>query len=387
MYYAPPSVADFTPAQFGLVQGAQLGAQASFSARVSDVGGTGVKRVVVGYHDGSTWKFVDLQQSAADPTAWTGGGPSSTTDPEFFVQAVDGGGNVSVTSYKGRYYLAPPPPAQGGGGVSWTLTGTHGANGWFTSDVTATVTAPDGSALALDGSSFDKHSPVSITGTGVHLLGIRVVDAVTNVPVGIDSANPTIAVSSPASSAVLTAGDDTRVSFACADEGSGVATCSATLDGAPVANGAVATNTVGTRTLVVTATDGAGNTATKTVTFAVHWPFTGFFSPIDNLPTLNVVKPGQAVPVKFALGGNRGLSIFAPGYPVLATIACAVGVPTDPVEQTVTAGSSSLQYDAGANQYSYIWKTPSSGWPSGTCRQLQLKLVDGTTHVANFKAK
>jgi uncharacterized repeat protein (TIGR01451 family) len=386
VYYAPPSVSDYTPAQFGLVEGAQLGTQASFSVRASDTGGTGVKRVLVGYHDGPTWKFVDLLQSSTDPTAWTGGGPTSTTNPEFFVQAVDGGGNVSVTSYKGRYYLAPPAPSPGGG-ISWTFTGTLGDNGWFRSDVTAEVTAPAGTELGLDGGPFTLKSPVAITGTGVHLLGIRLQDTVTNVPVGIDAAAPTIVVSSPVDGAVLTAGDGTRLGFVCADEGSGVASCTATLDGSPIANGADVSTKVGSRTLVVTAKDGAGNSTSKTLTFAVHWTFSGFFNPVNNPPTLNVVKPGQAVPVRFGLGGNQGLAIFAAGYPVVATIACSASAPTDPVEQTVTAGNSSLQYDAGSNQYTYVWKTPSAGWPAGACRQLVMKLVDGTTHVANFKAK
>ena len=42
-----------------------------------------------------------------------------------------------------------------------------------------------------------------------------------------------------------------------------------------------------------------------------HWPFTGFFSPVDNLPTVNVAKAGSTIPVKFSLGGNRGLGILA----------------------------------------------------------------------------
>ena len=151
VYYAPASVTDFTPAQFGLVEGAQIGGQAAFSVRAGDGAGTGVKRVLVGYHDGAVWKFVDLQQSTGDPGLWTGGGPSTKVDPEFFVQAVDGGGNVSVTSYKGRYYLAPPAPTPSNG-VSWTFAGTPGANGWFTSDVVATVTAPSGSTVDVDGS-------------------------------------------------------------------------------------------------------------------------------------------------------------------------------------------------------------------------------------------
>ena len=54
----------------------------------------------------------------------------------------------------------------------------------------------------------------------------------------------------------------------------------------------------------------------------------------------------------------------------------------DTVDQTVTAGSSSLSYDPTADQYVYVWKTDKS-WTG--CRQLQVKLNDGTTHWAMFK--
>jgi hypothetical protein len=292
-----------------------------------------------------------------------------------------------VTSYKGRYYLAPPPPPVTGD-LQWSFDGQRGQNDWFkASPVTGTVTAPGDATLNLDGGPFDLASPVAITGDGVHMLGIRHHDEVTYVPVGIDATAPKITVASPGAGAALGVNDGTALSFACADAGSGVKTCTATVNGVAVANGADISGSVGVKTLVVTATDAAGNTTTKTVTFEVHWTFSGFFSPVDNRPTLNVIKPGQAVPVKFGLGGNRGLAIFAPGYPAMETVVCASGVPIDLVELTVTAGNSSLQYDAGSQQYSYVWKTPSSGWPSGACRQLILKLVDGTSHLANFKAK
>ena len=51
----------------------------------------------------------------------------------------------------------------------------------------------------------------------------------------------------------------------------------------------------------------------------------------------------------------------------------------------MTAGSSSLQYDASANQYIYVWKSEKS-W-AGTCRQIQVKLSDGSVHTANFSFK
>ena len=101
--------------------------------------------------------------------------------------------------------------------------------------------------------------------------------------------------------------------------------------------------------------------------------------------SLNTVKAGQAIPVKFSLGGNKGLNIFAAGYPKSEKIACDTAAPLDDIEQTVTAGNSSLSYSAGNDQYNYVWKTEKS-W-AGTCRQLVVKLIDGTVHQANFKFK
>ncbi len=61
------------------------------------------------------------------------------------------------------------------------------------------------------------------------------------------------------------------------------------------------------------------------------------------------------------------------------------GAPVDDIEQTVTAGSSSLQYDAASDTYTYVWKTDKA-WTT-TCRQLSVTLNDGTVHTANFKFK
>jgi hypothetical protein len=113
------------------------------------------------------------------------------------------------------------------------------------------------------------------------------------------------------------------------------------------------------------------------------YKFTGFFQPVDNLPTVNTVNAGRAVPVKFSLGGNQGLNILAAGYPLTTQIACNTLATLDQIEQTVTAGSSGLSYDATSDQYTYVWKTDKS-W-AGSCRQLTVKLNDGTSHQANFE--
>ena len=111
--------------------------------------------------------------------------------------------------------------------------------------------------------------------------------------------------------------------------------------------------------------------------------FAGFFPPVDNPPTINTVKAGSAIPVKFSLGGNQGLNILAPGSPTSQQIACNSQAPIDAIESTVTAGGSSLSYDPSTDQYVYVWKTGKS-W-AGTCRQLDVQLSDGSHHVADFE--
>ncbi|MDX1522080.1 MAG: PxKF domain-containing protein, partial [Anaerolineae bacterium] len=131
------------------------------------------------------------------------------------------------------------------------------------------------------------------------------------------------------------------------------------------------------------ATDKAGNAgASASVTYSVVYNFSGFLRPVDNLPTLNQVKAGSAVPVKFSLNGNQGLSIFYAGFPKSMSTSCTSSAPVDAIDEIVTAGSSSLSYDASTEQYNYVWKTEKS-WTG--CRQLVVKLIDGIEYRANFK--
>ena len=123
---------------------------------------------------------------------------------------------------------------------------------------------------------------------------------------------------------------------------------------------------------------------TKTVSLAVVYPYTGFFSPVDNPSILNKTKAGSAIPVKFSLGGNQGTDVFYAGQaPTVATMSCAAGSVTDAIESTVTANSSGLTYDAVADQYTYVWKTQ-SGY-ANSCRRFVMTLKDGTRREAYFQ--
>lgn len=113
--------------------------------------------------------------------------------------------------------------------------------------------------------------------------------------------------------------------------------------------------------------------------------FTGFFQPVDNLPTVNIATDGQSIPMKFSLNGNQGLNILAKCYPVSTSIACDANEPGSTIEETVNAVGSSLSYNPTTNQYAYVRKTDKA-W-KGTCRMFVLKLDDGTVYYAKFRFK
>jgi predicted extracellular nuclease len=115
------------------------------------------------------------------------------------------------------------------------------------------------------------------------------------------------------------------------------------------------------------------------------YDFTGFFTPVKNLPAVNSAKAGSSVTVKFSLAGDYGLDIFVDGYPRSQEIDCESRTPRGDSAATTTAGGSSLYYDAEVDQYIYVWGTEKN-W-SRTCRRLDVLLQDGTHHYADFKFK
>jgi IPT/TIG domain len=140
----------------------------------------------------------------------------------------------------------------------------------------------------------------------------------------------------------------------------------------------------GTVDVQVTTAGGASATSSADkYTYIAPFPYAGFFPPVDNTPGVNHIQAGQAIPIKFSLGGNRGLNVIAPGYPLAQQVDCTTGAPIGAGAETDTAGHSGLHYDAGSGTYTYVWKTSKAS--AGTCLTFILGLTDGTSHTASFR--
>jgi hypothetical protein len=109
--------------------------------------------------------------------------------------------------------------------------------------------------------------------------------------------------------------------------------------------------------------------------------FGGLVGPVDGPPMVNTMKAGQAATVRFSLGGDFGLDIFAPGSPSAARIPPLLAT-RDPIGKTPRGVEAGLRYDAATGEYAYTWVT-STSW-AGTYRRLTFTLADGTLFSADF---
>ena len=288
--------------------------------------------------------------------------------------ATVGGINIDLTAPNAPSATPDRAPDYAGGG------------GWYGDEVVVTFAGAGDPELADgdDGSGVDPATvPVDAVfdSSGSHTASGTVRDRAGNesaagsITVQVDADEPSVALVCPSTPVLL--GSTAVASWTAADAESGLAT---------PASGTVAldTSSVGTKSASAPrAEDNVGHSAGAMCAYAVVFDFRGFFRPVDNAPTLNVVKAGSGIPVKFSLSGDQGLDVFAAGHPVSYGVDCNTSAPLDTVEQTVTAGGSSLSYDVLADQYVYVWKSDKA-W-AGTCRRLDVTLTDGTRHVVHFK--
>jgi HYR domain/REJ domain len=306
------------------------------------------------------------------------GGTFALGDTTVTCNAKDAAGNAATpTTFKVTVKDTTPPVISAHGNETAEATGPTGAIVTYTSPATSDVVdgAKTATCLPLSGGTFAL-GDTTVTCNAKDAAGNAATPTIFKVTVK-DTTPPTLNL--PADINTIATGFSTAAA-------SYTATATDLVDGSVPVTCSPAAGTsfpVGATTVNCSATDAHNNKATGSFKVNVSYNWAGFFKPVDMYPMLNVVKAGSAVPVKFNLSGNQGLSIMSPGFPGSYQNTCGSDALADTVEETVTAGSSSLTYDPVADQYIYVWKTDKS-W-AGTCRQLQVKLKDGKMYWADFK--
>ena len=256
--------------------------------------------------------------------------------------------------------------------------GIAGDGGWFTGGtVNLTWTITGNPTPTVDAGADCGAKTVSTDGVHTFTCAVRnsagsASDTATS---QYDSTRPAVAVTGVAHGASYTLGSVPEAGCDTSDATSGVASpATVSVSGGPV--GSVTATCSG-------ATDNAGNQAAAVnATYNVRYAFGGWQAPVSALPVRNTVKAGRAIPINFSLGGDQGMSIFNGSGPRVSSFACTAA-PTDPVDDTMTAGSSSLQYDASTATYTYVWKSETK-W-ANSCMRLALNLKDGSTHHIDFQ--
>jgi hypothetical protein len=177
----------------------------------------------------------------------------------------------------------------------------------------------------------------------------------------VDKNPPQITITSPTDGGTYLVGDPITPAFTCHDDvdGSNVPCKASPLDTTP-----------GTHVFRVDSVDSAGNASFATATYSVRYPFDGFYSPLAAEPAVASLRAGDTVPVKFSLGGDRGLDV----------IARAAWRPCSVTTGDSSTAVGSLSYSPGPDRYTFMWQSQKS-W-AGSCNEFLLVLRDGTTHAA-----
>lgn len=265
--------------------------------------------------------------------------------------------------------------------ISLTSRTLANAFGWNKDDVVVAWSCGDGGAGPVSASVTQT---VSVEGAGQQATGtcLDFADNASNDTVGninIDKTAPSISIVSPPDGSVFLLNAHVTAHYGCADALSGIGSCA----GSTPNGGALDTSTVGAKSLIVTATDVAGNANTAASSYGVRYVFSGFASPLAAPPLMTVARAGRTIPIRYALSdGNGSLIADLASFVSLTSraIACDGSGEGAVAEETEAPGSTSIAFADG--MFHYNWQTESS-WTG--CRVLELRLNDGAVHTAKFQ--
>jgi len=142
-------------------------------------------------------------------------------------------------------------------------------------------------------------------------------------------------------------------------------------------------NGVGSFTYTVTATDQAGNTATRTVNYKLVYSFGGFETPV----TLEKpFKQGSKIPVKFSLTDGCG-SIVTSASATLSLQQVSGSEPVgEPIDSTTSVPDSGNLFRFVLEDSHYIYNLSTVGMSVGTW-QASVTLEDGEVYSTPIQIK
>lgn len=160
-----------------------------------------------------------------------------------------------------------------------SVAGTMGSNGWYVRHPTTLSWAVSGKPVP-DKSGCTKVIVPDTAGTSYTCSATNEIgDASDTVLIKKDSVAPAIQFKKPVNNVTYAHNQTVTAAYGCTDATSGVASCT----GSVAVGAAIPTTTLGQQTFSVTATDNAGNSVTKSVSYSVDPPAA---SPVFSL------KPG-----------------------------------------------------------------------------------------------
>ena len=123
---------------------------------------------------------------------------------------------------------------------------------------------------------------------------------------------------------------------------------------------------------------------TKGTLTITAWTLGGFFQPVDMGGTLNTVKAGSTVPLKFTVlaGATPKTTLDAVKSFTVSGVACPATAGQDEVEITTTGGTT-LRYDATAGQFVQNYQTSKTIG----CYRATMTTQDGSTIIAFFMTR
>lgn len=317
--------------------------------------------VTVTFTPGDALSGVD---TCTAPVTLTEGAAQSVTGT-----VIDLAGNSASTTVSGINIDKTAPT------ISGAPDRAANANGWYNAAVTVTFTPGD----ALSGVdtwslpvALGEGTGQSVTGTVTDKAGNSAFTTVSGI--NIDGTAPIITITTPADGSSYTFKQTILANWSATDGLSGIDTAvGTTASGSPIN-----TASLGSKTFTVSATDLAGNSASKTAGYTVvPYKFGGWNTPISiSLKDFNKMS---TIPVKLQLFDTAGKPV--------ANAIVHLSVNGKPAASSGSSNSGDLfRYDPSAQQYIFNLAASKSLLTQGT-NTLVVKLDDGTSYTTTITIK